>query len=47
MSEPCLEYIHAPDCGWKMTAYGKEVIIWSDGSLTYHPLVEAAKKGER
>ena len=41
MSDPRLEFIHAPECGWKLTAYGHEVIIWEDGSLSYH------KEGEQ
>ena len=35
MSDPRLEFIHAPDNGWKLVVYGYQVILWEDGSLSF------------
>ena len=38
MSDPKLEFVHAPDRGWRLIVYRREVIVWEDGSLSYHPI---------
>jgi hypothetical protein len=34
MSAPVLSFVHAPDNGWKLKAYGYEVTIWEDGDIS-------------